>query len=81
MSVRMRVTIKSNNDRGQDLRIASEIRRDLWAHSPVEVALDHPLRGIHRDVDGRAYFEFATNDSEQVRRVIKDWLTTWTRWN
>jgi hypothetical protein len=70
MPVRMRVTIKAQNNRGCELKTAADVRRELWAHSPVEVDRDHPLRGTHRDEDGRAYFEFATEFPREVRRVI-----------
>ena len=66
MSVRMRVTIKAQDDRASELRTAADVRRDLWTHSPVEVDLDHPLRGTHRDEGGRAYFEFATEFPREV---------------
>jgi hypothetical protein len=76
MPVRMRVTIKSKDDRASDLRVAANVRRDLWAHSPVEVDPDHPLHGTHRDQDGRAYFEFATEFPDEVHRVIKEYKYT-----
>jgi len=56
----MRVTIKAQDDRASELRTAADVRRDLWAHSPVEIDPDHPLHGTHRDEEGRAYFELAT---------------------
>src|SRR5438105_4263920 len=76
MSVRMRVTIKAQADRASELRTAVDVRRDLWAHSPVEVDPDHPLPGTHRDKVGRAYFEFATEFPEVVRRVIEEYKYT-----
>ncbi len=76
MAVRMRVTINPRKDRASDLRVAADIRRDLWAHSPVEVDPDHPLPGTHRDPDGRAYFEFATELPDEVRRVIEEYKYT-----
>src|SRR5208283_1763434 len=76
MSLRMRVTIKAQDDRASELRTAADVRRDLWAHSPVEVDLDHPLRGTHRDEGGRAYFEFATEFPREVRRVIEQYKYT-----
>jgi len=77
MSVRMRVTINAQDDRASELRTAADVRRDLWAHSPVEVDLDHPLRGTHRDEDGRAYFEFATEFPGEVLepRMKHGWNT------
>ena len=76
MPVRMRVTVKAKNDRASELKTAADVRRDLWAHSPVEVDPDHPLLGTHRDQDGRAYFEFATERPEEVRRVIEKYQYT-----
>ena len=73
MPVRMRVTIKTTGDRTSELRTAAEIRRDLWAHSPVQVDPDHPLHGTHRDESGRAYFEFTTDLAAEVRRVIDEY--------
>jgi hypothetical protein len=71
MPVRMRLTVKPTAVRVRDLRTAADLRRDLWAHSPVEVDPDHPLFGTHLDEDGRTYFEFATEFPELVRRVIE----------
>ena len=72
MSVRMRITIKKQDDPASELRTATDVRRDLWVHSPVEVDLDHPLHGTHRDEFRRAYFEFATRFPQEVRRVIEE---------
>src|SRR5208337_2266266 len=76
MSLRMRVTIKAQDDRASELRTATDVRRDLWAHSPVEIDLDHPLHGTHRDEDGRAYSEFATEFPREVHRVIEEYKYT-----
>ncbi len=70
MPIRMRATITSTGDRAGELRTASRLRQDLWAHSPVVVDPDHPLHGTHRDKDGRAYFEFATEHPDEVTRVV-----------
>ena len=76
MPVRMRVTVKTTGDPVGELRTAANLRRDLWAHSPVEVDPDHPLSGTHRDKDKRAYFEFATAFPGEVRRVIEQYQYT-----
>lgn len=68
--MRFRITVKNTNDRANDLRIAADVRRSIWAHSPVEVDPDNPLHGTHRDERGRAYFEFSTDLPEEVRRVL-----------
>lgn len=73
MPVRMRATVTATGDRVDELRTAANLRRDLWAHSPVEVDPDHPLHGTHRDEHGRAYFEFATEFPDEVRRVIEQY--------
>jgi hypothetical protein len=67
----MRATIRSIGDRTEELRTAMDLRRDLWALAPVQVDPDHPLHGIHRDEQGRAYFEFATDAPGEVCRVIE----------
>ena len=72
MSVRMRVTINPQSDRTTELRTAADVRRDLWTHSSVEVDPNHPLHGYHRDMDGRAYFEFSTELPREVLRVIQE---------
>lgn len=72
MSVRMRVTVNPQNDRAIELRTAADVRRDLWSQLPVEVDPNHPLHGTHRDKDGRAYFEFATELPREIRRVIEE---------
>ncbi len=69
--VRMRATVKTRDDRVAELRTAENLRQHLWAHSRVEVDPKYPLQGIHRDKDGRAYFEFATKAPAEVRQVIE----------
>jgi hypothetical protein len=77
MSNRMRVTIKKEDaDRSRELRLAADVRRDLWAHSPVEIDPDNPLHGTHRDQNGRAYFEFSTDSPDDVHRVIEEYNYT-----
>src|SRR5438034_2084514 len=76
MRVRMRVTVQPTGDRVGELQTAANLRPDLWAHSPVEVDPDHPLQGTHRDDAGRAYFEFATDFPDEVRRVMEQYHYT-----
>jgi DNA-directed RNA polymerase subunit RPC12/RpoP len=71
--MRMRITVKKSGDRADDLRVAADVRRDLWAHSPVEIDPDNPLHGTHRDEEGRAYFEFSTRYPGEVRRVLQEY--------
>ncbi len=68
--MRYRITVRPTGDRTNDLRVAANIRRDLWSHSPVEVDPDNPLHGTHRDEQERAYFEFSTRYPDEVKRVL-----------
>jgi len=49
------------------------LRRDLYAHSPVEIDPDNPAHQTHRDAQERAYFEFSTNYLDDVRRVLREY--------
>lgn len=70
---RVRVTVRHNEgDPVDDLRIAARVRRDLWAHSPVEIDPDSTAHGTHRDDDRNAYFEFATDRLVEVERVLQE---------
>ena len=70
---RVRVTVKHNpEDPADDLRLAARVRRDLWAHSPVEVDPDSPRHGTHRDEQKNAFFEFATDMFQEVERVLNE---------
>jgi len=53
--------------------VAALVRRDLWAHSPVEIDPDSPAHGTHRDAERNAYFEFATDRFEEVGRVLQEY--------
>jgi hypothetical protein len=71
---RVRVTVKHNPvDTADDLRWAARVRRDLWAHSPVEIDPDSPRHGTHRDEEKNAFFEFATDRLQEVRRVLEEY--------
>ncbi len=70
--MRIRITVRPTGERTNDLRIAANVRRDLWAHSPVEIDPDNPLQGTHRDERGWAYFEFSTGSPEEVVRVLRE---------
>jgi hypothetical protein len=71
---RVRVTVKHNPvDPVDDLRWAARVRRDLWAHSPVEIDPDSPRHGTHRDEHRNAFFEFATDRLQEVRRVLQEY--------
>lgn len=71
---RIRLTIRHNPiDPADDLKYAASVRRDLWAHSPVEIDPDSPVHGTHRDVSGNAYFEIVTNYQDEVRRILHEY--------
>lgn len=71
---RVRVTVRHNpDDPADDLQYASRLRRDLWAHSPVEIDPDNPRHGTRRDEEENAYFEFATDRFPEVERVLKEY--------
>jgi hypothetical protein len=70
---RFRISTKSlTSDPSGDLRRLSMVRRDLYAHSPIEVDPDNPAFRTQRDADGRAYFEFSTSFEP---RDVEDVLT------
>ena len=71
---RVRVIVRHNPlDPADDLRCAARVRRDLWAHSPVEVDPDSSVHGTHRDASRNAYFEFATDHLSEVRRIVQEY--------
>lgn len=70
--MRLRITVRPTGDRTEDLRIAANVRRDLWAQSLVEIDTDNPLHGTHRDEQERAYFEFATDHRDAVDRILTE---------
>ncbi len=71
---RIRLTIRHNpDDPSDDLRHAARVRTDLWAHSPVEIDPDSRIHGTHRDPEHNAYFEFATEMLDEVKRVLGEY--------
>src|SRR5687767_6276313 len=55
--LRIRLTVRHNaDDPTDDLKQTAKLRRDLWAHSPVEVDPDNPAYQTRRDSDRNAYF-------------------------
>ena len=71
--MRMRTTVKKLDNPTDDLRVAADVRRILWAHAPLEVDPNNPLHRIHRDTEKRAYFEFSTNSPDEVLQVLQDY--------
>jgi hypothetical protein len=71
---RVRLTVAHNpQDPADDLKQVARLRRDLWAHSPVEVDPANPFCQTRRDDDRNAYFEFATEFADEVRRVLRQY--------
>lgn len=71
---RIRLTVRNNqDDPADDLKQIARLRRDLWAHSPVEIDPDNPAYQTRRDPDRNAYFEFATEFPGEVRRVLRQY--------
>jgi hypothetical protein len=73
VSSRLRVTVSRGPDPTEELRYAALVRRNLWAHSPVDVDPDDPRHATHRDGQKRAYFELSTHMAQEVERVIRDY--------
>jgi hypothetical protein len=70
----IRLTVRHNpQDPADDLKQVARLRRDLWAHSPVEVDADKPSCQTHRDDARNATFEFATEFPDEVRRVLREY--------
>ncbi len=69
---RIRITILDTGDRTEDLKLAARIRQEVSANSPAMANSDSPLRGTHRDVEGRAYFEYATDSPDDVKKTLQD---------
>jgi hypothetical protein len=70
---KVRLTVAHNpNNPADDLRVAARVRRDLWAHSPVEVDPDSSVHKTYRDAQQNAYFEFATNYDDEIQRVLRE---------
>jgi len=72
MRIRIRIHRDDNNNPGRDLEVAGSLRRDLWAHSPVEIDPDDPDCATRRATDRTAYFEFDTEYPDEVDRIVSD---------
>jgi hypothetical protein len=67
----IRLTVLHNSaDPAEDLRVAAKIRRDLWAHSSVEVDPDSLFSRVSRDHDRNVYFECVAEYPEAVQEVV-----------
>ncbi len=67
---RYRIRIVNVPDRADQLRRATRLRGDLIDHAEVWLDPDHPLQGIHRDLEGHSYFEFAAENRKAIDRVL-----------
>lgn len=67
---RYRIRIVNVPDRTEQLRRAIRLRGDLIEHAQVWLDTDHPLQGVHRDFEGRPYFEFAADHREAINQVL-----------
>jgi hypothetical protein len=67
---RYRIRIVDVPDRTDQLRQAIRLRGDLIEHAEVWLDPDHPLQGVHRDLEGYPYFEFAAENRESIERVL-----------
>jgi len=68
-----RVTIRippHTDEPGKELEIAASIRRDLYAHGPIEIDPDAPEFSTLRDSDGWAYFVFTTAHQSAVKHLL-----------
>jgi hypothetical protein len=70
---RIRITSVCNGDPSEELRRLATVRRDLYAHSAVEIDPDNPAYQTRRDDQSRAYFEFSTEFIFEVERVLRDY--------
>ena len=67
---RIRLTIANGRDTTEQLRLAMRLRQSIIESTPVQIDPRFPLQGVHRNVDGRPYFEFQTTDVTAVSEVI-----------
>ena len=68
-----KVTIyaKSNAEQpGAELSLLSKIRRDLYAHGPIEIDPDAKDFSTRRDQDGKAYFQFVTEFWDLAKQIL-----------
>jgi len=71
---RIRLTVRHNpEDPADDLKQIGRLRRDLGAHSAVEVDPDNPFCQTRRDEARNAYFEFPTEFPDEVDRVLREY--------
>ena len=69
---RLRITILNAPDRREQLRLASRVRSDDIENLHVHLDVEHPIRGIHRDVKNRPYFEFLAKSEDNVQELLRE---------
>src|SRR5438067_6701065 len=70
--MRYRITIKKSGNRSADMQMSADLRRLLWPLPIVSLDADYPLEGAHRDEGGQVYIEFATEQPDEIRRVLSE---------
>jgi hypothetical protein len=55
-----------------DHRRLVKIRKHLHSYSSVGINPENPAYRIHRDNDGRAYFELSTDKEDEVERILRE---------
>jgi hypothetical protein len=72
LMTRIRITIPKSGDPAAELQYATQLQQMLLKQAPVWLDPDYPLRGIHRDLESRAYLEFATDQLDEVQRILRE---------
>lgn len=67
---RIRIVVKSQPDRKEDLRIAGRARSAIYDALPVHPDPDYPLQSVHRNVHGRAFLEVSGASRKEVEDVL-----------
>ena len=67
------MTVAKGTDPTEELRYAARVRRDLRAHSPVDVDPDDPRNATYRNAERQPYFELVTDMPQEVKRVIEQY--------
>lgn len=55
---------------GDELQLASRVRRDLYSHGPIELDPDAPEFSSRRDSDGSVFFSFVTAHAAEVQNIL-----------
>jgi hypothetical protein len=68
---RITVKVPQQSSGGNELEIATKVRRDLYSHGPIEIDPDSPEFSINRDTDGSVSFAFITAHESMVKDIIE----------